>query len=218
MFTILLNAMPVGYQEPQEAFLWFIPLLIGVLIIVVATRPVKGNSLAILGMPEAGKTQFLRNLQGKTYSRYESTNGAVDYGDFEYVYGERRIKVTAGKDIGGSDENIKPYWKKMIEQNDIVVFIFDISRYRKDEKYKRLTNSRLDYIERHIGNKDWAIIASHLDKVNVSKGKEKELATEMQRCVKGKEYAKLFDLNFFICDLTDCGQFNTIVEKLFVEN
>lgn len=231
MFTILLNAIPVECQAPQEAVFWLPLLAIGaavlavtVIVIITAedseTEKLKGKTLAILGMPEAGKTQFLRNLQGKKYEKCESTNGAVNYEDFYYAHGERRIKIAPGKDIGGAEENIKPYWKKMIEENEIILFIFDISQYFSNDEYRKNTNARLDFINKKIGDKkEWAIIGSHVDKAKGEVKKEEKdntgALTLMRKYTEGKEYQRLIEKNFFARNLTDSKHFHIIISKLF---
>lgn len=223
MFTILLNATPV---ECQEAVLWWPILLIGAWIFIVfkpifsPTEELKGKTLAILGMPEAGKTQFLRNLQGKKYEKYESTNSAVNYEDFYYAHGERRIKIARGRDIGGAEENIKPYWKKMIEENEIILFIFDISQYFSNDDYREKTNARLDFINTKIEDKkEWAIIGSHVDKAKGKVEKEEkdntDALTQMRKYTEGKSYQRLIEKNFFACNLTDSENFRMIISKLF---
>lgn len=80
MINLILKTLEAPIYQQQESWFWLIPIAIGVaslgtLIIAGSgatdTEPFDGKSLAILGMEQAGKTQLLRNLQGKEYSKYE---------------------------------------------------------------------------------------------------------------------------------------------------
>lgn len=181
----------------------------------------QGTSLAILGMPEAGKTQFWKNLKGESYSAYETTNAEQAYTPFFYNYGDRKFRVGAGKDIGGAEENIRPYWEKLIEESKIVIFIFDVSKYLKEQDYQLQTNARLDFLYNKRGEftgsnqKKFAVIASHPDQVDKVELEGADLVTRMKSVVHGKPYAALFYQNCWTCNLTDPKDFSTITERLF---
>lgn len=216
----------VNQVEPQEALWWFIPALIGTafagtIISVVAslestdTKKIVGKSLGILGMPGAGKTFFLRNLQGKQYKRCdEQTTGAEDYDDFVFKHDGREIFICKGKDIGGNVENIKAYYEDFIKNRDICLFIFDIKKYIEQEKYRKDVNTRLDFINRHINNTShWAAIGTHVDQMEIEQGKS--IIDIVQGYVKDKPYSKLLSINFFACNLTNPKDMDFIVGKIF---
>lgn len=180
------------------------------------TPPPPSCSLVILGMPEAGKTQFWKNLKGERYTAYETTNAEQEYQPFDYVYGNRKIRINAGKDIGGSKFNIKPYWEDLMKTSDIAIFIFDVSKYLTDADYQGQVNARLDFFYRHVGQRKYAVIASHADKMSHGKpGEQATLVQQVQSLLEGKKYAPLFYRNFWTCNLTDPQDFRIITEKLF---
>lgn len=205
--------------EPQQAILPLIivPILVIWFIWVVSKKePTRGTSLVILGMPEAGKTQFWKNLKGERYTAYETTNAEQEYQPFDYVYGNRKIRINAGKDIGGSKFNIKPYWEDLMKTSDIAIFIFDVSKYLTDADYQGQVNARLDFFYRHVGQRKYAVIASHADKMSHGKpGEQATLVQQVQSLLEGKKYAPLFYRNFWTCNLTDPQDFRIITEKLF---
>lgn len=208
--------------EPQQALL---PFIIGgafllVAILWVATtwgdtkevKPVRGASLVILGMPSAGKTQFWKNLKGESYTAYETTNLVQEYKPFVY----KSIRIDVGKEIGGDLRNVETYWENLMQDCDIALFIFDVSKYLNDTTYLEEANVRFDFFYRHLGEKDYAIIASHPDKVGkVKQGEETDLVKRVQSLMKGKVYSSLFQSNFFVRNLTDPQDFHIITEKLF---
>lgn len=209
-------------DDAKELLRWGATLGLGGLIGKYLYDKYQGTSLAILGMAEAGKTQFWKNLKGEQYSAYETTMAEQQYKPFDYRYGNRTFRVGAGKDIGGADENFKAYWEQMLSEYKIVLFIFDASKYLKDESYQLLTNARLDFLcEKRNKLKDrkekkFAVIASHADQVDrVDLGEKADLVACLQTLVKGQPYAPLFYQNFWPCNLTDPTDFRTITEKLF---
>ena len=121
-------------------------------------KPLTGKSLGIIGMPGAGKTQFLRKLQGRPYTKYEQTSGAEDYEPFDFCHKGKTIRFQKGKDIGGNVENIKQYYDDFLNTKDICIFIFDINKYIDQTNYRNEVNSRLYFINRHLLSLDnWAL-------------------------------------------------------------
>ena len=216
-------------SQPQEAVFWFIPVLIGAAIgtaaIIIAaasedtnTEKVKGTSLGILGMPGAGKTLFLRNLQGRPYTKYEQTSGAEDYEPFDFCHKGKTIRIQKGKDIGGNVENIKQYYDDFLNTKDICIFIFDLNKYIDQTNYRNEVNSRLDFINRHLLILDksldkWAVIGTHVDQAKIEKGKS--IIDVVQGYVQGKPYARLFNTNFFARNITNKSDMDIIIDKLF---
>lgn len=215
----------VNQVEAQEAVWWFLPLLlgtafVGTVVTVVAssestdTKKTEGKSLGILGMPGAGKTLFLRNLQGKPYTRYEQTTGAEDYNSFTFMHQGRAISICKGKDIGGNAENIKVYYEDFLKNQDICLFIFDVKKYIEQEKYRNDVNARLDFINRHIKDmKYWAVIGTHVDQVKIEQGKS--IIDIVQGHMKNKPYSRLLSINFFARNLTDKKDMDFIIDKIF---
>jgi GTPase SAR1 family protein len=216
----------VNQVEAQEAVFWFPfifagALLVGTVAVIASsestdTKRTEGKSLGILGMPGAGKTLFLRNLQGKPYTRYEQTTGAEDYNRFDFTHKGRTISICEGKDIGGNAENIKVYYEDFLKNKDICLFIFDIKKYIdiEQEKYRNDVNARLDYIDRHIKDmKHWAIIGTHVDQAKIEQGKS--IIDIVQRHVKNKPYSRLLSMNFFARNLTNKKDMDFIIDKIF---
>ena len=181
-------------------------------IIVEDTEPVKGNSIAILGMQGAGKTQLLCNLQNKKYTQYTATIGSEDFKPFELNLGERNVLINAGKDIGGGIENCKIYYERLIDSSDAIFFLFDGQKYLSINDYKKDTMARLDFIYRKKGDKQVVIFATHKD---ISKSPKRDYQ-KIKESISDKEYSVLFDKNFIFLNLQEreeCIKF--LKEKLF---
>lgn len=133
-------------MEPQLAWLPFLWLL--GLFLVSASIFSDGKTyckMAVLGMTGAGKTLWYDFLCGTNFAG-QMTSGARDIPAFELNFGERKVEIKCGKDIGGYEENVRPYYKNLIESNDVILFFFDISKYVNDIQYKRTVEARLDYV------------------------------------------------------------------------
>uniref|UniRef100_A0AB33INX3 G domain-containing protein n=1 Tax=Prevotella sp. GTC17253 TaxID=3236793 RepID=A0AB33INX3_9BACT len=226
MLELLLSTFTLPEYQQQEAWFW-IPIAIAATIfatIIVAssdeteTSSLKGKTLGILGMPQAGKTQLLMTLQGKPYSQYEQTT-VNEYKEFPLVIGDtgRTIIIQPGQDIGGSEYNITAYYEEFLKNKDICVFLFDVQKYKDDINYRSQTNIRLDFINRHI--KKWpegcAIIGTHVDKAEIKE--DENIIAILQKFIEGKPYARLFNHNLFAYNLTNKTDIVKLKMKLFIE-
>ena len=226
MVELFLNTITVHSYHQQEAGIW-IPVLIAAAVLVrvltktepkePTTKKLIGKSIGVLGMMGAGKTQFLKNLQGEGQKykdeEYQGTN-IDDYPNFTCTIGEKQYEIKGGKDIGGEDYNIPPFYEKFLKEKDICIFVFDIQKYKDDPVYRKNTNARLDFINGKIKDaSECAIIGSHVDKVKIEKGQS--IITIIQKFVEGKDYARLLNINFFACNLTSEEDMNKLVNKLF---
>lgn len=176
----------------------------------------EGKTMVILGMPEAGKTQFYKTLKGESYDNQEAT-GIEEYEGFKFQIAERTIRVKAGKDIGGSQNYIAPYYKKFIKENDIIVFVFDIKRYVEDTTYAQDVRDRLDFVWRKLSEKadflavlrrcslfirrKFLLLGSHSDQLTSEQ--IKKAMESLHESTKDKEYQDMFRNNFFLLDLRD---------------
>lgn len=204
------------YQAIWPVILLGVGIFLASVIITIIfedTEPVKGNSIAILGMQGAGKTQLLCNLQNKKYSQYTATIGSEDFKPFKLNLGERNVLINAGKDIGGGIENCRIYYERLIDSSDAIFFLFDGQKYLSKDDYKKDTMARLDFIYRKKRNKQQvAIFATHKDKSNSPKRDYQKI----KESISDKEYSVLFEKNFIFLNLQEreeCIKF--LKEKLF---
>lgn len=214
--TVKILQYPMEVQEAAlPLVIWLIigvfALLAGI-IYATKTDPVKGTTMAVLGMQASGKTQFYKTLQNIKYTGYEATS-VNDYEGFDIKLSDRTIHIRKGIDIGGTEAYIKQYYKKMICDNEIVVFVFDVYRYLNDSSYSRNTNARFDFINRHRNEKSIVILGSHLD--NFPESKRKNIIEQVQQRNNGKDHAELFSVNFFTLDMRSKEAVQKVAEKIF---
>ena len=219
MFTFL--QITTTLQQPsevQEASVLITVLIVGAallfanVIYATITEIVRGKTLAVLGMQASGKTQFYKTLQNLEYTGYEATS-INEYKGFDIKLTDRTIHIQKGKDIGGTEAYIKQYYEKMITDNEVVVFVFDVYAYLNDGTYSRNTNARFDFINQHRNEKDIVILGSHLDKF--PKKERKAVIGKVQQMNKDKIYAGLFSVNFFVADIRNKDAVQEIAEKIF---
>ncbi|MGP1622849.1 GTPase domain-containing protein [Bacteroides heparinolyticus] len=219
-----LHTLPVVSLQ-QHAFIWFIPIIIAatataavaILIANSESTPssgVEGESIGVLGMPGAGKTQFLNNLRGKDYPEYTQTINETPYKSFKVKVNGREKTIKEGEDIPGNEYAVREYYERFLKEKDIVIFLFDAKKYKEDNKYQDASNARLDFINRHKkGDKSHFIIGTHVDQIKIRKGES--LLTIMQELIKGKDYEGLFHHNFSVRNLTDSKDFEELKEIIF---
>lgn len=170
----------------------------------------KVSKLGIIGMQESGKTTFLNNLRGlKTVFNPTSKE---NYKCFKFELSDgRTIHIDKGNDIGGAKNYMSEY-RQVIEESDVILYFFDVSKYLTNVDYKRECNSRLHHINVNIENKKIAIIASHSDFSQQSKN---ILTEEILNQVKDKKYSNLFNNAFFVVNLTERNQVINLIDKIF---
>ena len=194
------DVLLISEVATQEAVFWFIPIIalaalagVGnvILIRTITSIWVSGDHLgmAVLGMPESGKTTWYDYLL-KTNRSGMHTVDSVEIDGFKISFSDgKSVIVKKGKDIGGDAEKIPIYYSKMIENNDIVLFFLNIERYLGSMAYERDANSRLDFIyfswKEKKGDKDPSktvyLIMTHVDKVSNSKEAIEKVLNRMRR-------------------------------------
>lgn len=200
-------------QHQVEAWIWFIPLIIGAAVgggliggligvICALLFPVKGNTLAVLGMQGAGKTQFLSNLRNIDYNDYSATLGEEKYEKFTTTIGNREVTVEGGIDIPGGSDYIKDYYKVLVDKNEIVFFIFNSYNYLNDRDYRNETQARLDFIYDLIKGqeKSTMLFGTFADQFK-DDSERKDAYNRIKESVINKSYYPLFKSNYAILDM-----------------
>lgn len=206
-------------NEENLAILPFIPLALWILgvvflsgcIIIVRTT---GKKLAVLGMERAGKSTLYNMLRTGEPGTHLNTT-IEEYGEFTIK--DRKIKIKKGKDIGGGPEFIQ-YYEDLIKQNEIIIFVFNVSKYLNDLIYQRETKDRLDFVYRKSKeyNKEMnnlVMIASHID--ILSSDKQKTAMKEILNTISGKQYNEMFKNNFFVMNIVNNEHINKLKESIF---
>jgi len=206
---MIINPIPVWVYILAPTLIYFLKL------IGWFYRKVKGKRLAVLGMKGAGKTRFYRFLQKRPY--IEEETAIDDYEEFEYKTNDgKTIIIEKGKDIGGSEDYVRPLYENIIKDCDILVFCFDLKRYLSDSTYEKQVNVRFEFVcrkfkelKRSKGN--FVKIASHIDEIKDSNNAIKQFHSLLQK----KSYYKEFIYNFFPVDTTNRKDLEQIVNKIF---
>lgn len=196
--------------------LWILGVIFlgGCIITVYNAVKTTGKKLAVLGMERAGKSTLYNMLRtGEPGTPLNTT--IEEFGEFTIK--DRKIKIKKGKDIGGGPEFIQ-YYEDLIKQNDIIIFIFNVSKYLNNLIYQRDTKDRLDFIYRKSKeyNKEMnnlVMIASHVDLL--PSDKQKTAIKEILNTINGKQYNEMFKNNFFIISIINNEHINKLKEKIF---
>ena len=208
------------------------PILIPIIIIVASLagtgaymlsrpRKVKGASLAVLGMRDAGKTRFYRYLQGREYIQdIDEQTEKDEVEEFDLCLSNNHIiHIQKGHDYGGGRYFIKEYYEELVNKSDIVVFLFDIYKYFNDVEYQKETNSIAEIINRYNKKQSNIVkLATHLDyfKTDVRDKREiKKIKKDFNDKISDKKYWRILDFNFYIVDMTNKEQLKAIVDKIF---
>lgn len=161
----------------------------------------KEIGLAVLGMPQSGKTLWLDYL--RDHERLEEIQTSYEeYEEFAfYTKSNRKITIKSGEDIGGTDFYINDYEDK-IKKNNVIMFFFDSKKYTADAEYQRAVNARLALIERKMDkSKLLYIVMTYLDSWDNKEQGLKEIIPVVQK-KKFKNFFKGKNL-FFINTCSD---------------
>lgn len=172
------------------------------------------KKIAVLGMQESGKTQFLKTLQGVPYAYYSQTS-EDEYDEFSVTLNSgRSIKIGSGTDIGGAVHFIERY-KKIASGCDAVILVFDVYKFKNDSSYNFDTRCRFDFFKNGIDISDdkKVVIGSFADKFTTDEEKTKaqSYVYEQLRSV----YPNIEAHNFFMRDMRDRNQIMEVINKIF---
>ena len=227
-FLFILSICHPAYQQQAIIpLLWVIVAAIDVITLTWATcaifsgdpKPIKGKSLAVLGMQGAGKTHFLANIRNIPYENTSTISGEK-FKQFNLIIGNRQVVVNEGIDIPGGEEAIREYYVKLIKENEIVFFLFDSFKYINEREYRENTQNRLDFIYRHSSdsnNCSVILFGTFLDHFS-SDDERNNARASIKNSVSGKVYSQMFmDNRFFMLDMRNKDVLkNNILNKIFV--
>ena len=213
----------------QEAIapIWLVGMAIAALAVLIGggiivsrkTTKVKGCKIAVLGMQGAGKTQLYNMLRGK-YNCEPTTTGEEIYKEFTIKLADNReVRICKGIDIGGLESLIQKNYKKMISENEIIIFIFKINKYLNDSEERRSVNARFDFLYNEAINKGMdidnniVVLGSFFDKLG--KLEKINAADNFRKIVNNKEYSVLFNTNVFFLNITEKGDVDDVANKIF---
>ena len=157
-------------------------------------RTFNGRRITLLGLKNAGKSQFLRSLGCE--DAIPGTDSQREYYKwFKVVYPSKTIYVKAGYDIGGGLDLFRDYFSKAIRNSNYPLFLVDIQKFLEEgddnDSYQQAVLDRLDYINSHIPRKSLnkiAIILTHADLVHQPEG---QLITKFQEVTRKKVFSSL---------------------------
>lgn len=200
--------------QVSEAIVWFAPIVLWALVAVLGGKLIgsiwdKGKKIgmAVLGMKQSGKTTWYNHLTGD--NRVSQTYDSVDIKEIFLKFPDgKEARIKEGKDIGGDEGNVSVYYRKMIENNEVVLFFFNAYDYLNDIKYKREVNGRLEYVKRHLGDKMLCYIMTYADKLPDKNGS----LNEILNVLKERDLFKM-QKGYFLVNATDKNE----LEKLTIE-
>lgn len=204
----------------SEAILWFIPIiawgLLGALGGALIGRLIgsiwdKGRKIgmAVLGMKQSGKTTWYNYLTGD--NRVAQTYDSVRIKEIFLKFPDgKEARIKEGVDIGGDEGNVTEYYKKMIDNNEVVLFFFSAYDYLNDNEYRRVVNGRLDYIKRHLGDKYFYYIMTYADKIPDREG----ALSKILDVLKEEDFFKM-QKGYFLINATDKKELEDLSTVIF---
>lgn len=193
-------------------------LLGGAAVIIFSDPPAEpipqAKKIAVLGMQQSGKTQFLKTLQNIPYSTYlQSTE--VEYDEFSVTLPNgKEIKIASGTDLGGAEHFINRY-NRISSGCDAVIFVFDVYKFKNDADYRLNTRARIEYFrDMSVSNSRKVVMGSFADKFSSDEDKVK--AQDFVYSNIGDIYPDIKAHNFFMKDMRNRDQILDVCGKLFV--
>lgn len=246
MLTTILTSVELGskvielnnYYEPQQAAWWFIPAIIVAviglfsLIIIISGdsgpdvfKDEKSVDLAILGPNEAGKTTLWNFFKGRPASKvYQETDGkvalsfvasSIKWNAVKPDEPEEKLRFT-GYDINGNGDFIRTDWEKLIENSNMIIFVFNSYKYLNNVGYQRDINQRMQFVYSTVrkqtdGKKRgiW-LLGSYADKL----GNKKKDWESIIGIIKTKPYCDISHNNACV-NLTNEDELKEYYKKIF---
>lgn len=142
-----------------------IPIIIGAALItgpvIISTLPEptkkklrECKKIAVLGERGSGKTTFWNGLRGmRTSGAYSQTIGRQIIESFDINVHGRIVTIEKGTDIGGGDDNVLPYYSKLLSGGETVLFylVSAVDLMRNPEKCSLVNVTRLRTCRNALG-------------------------------------------------------------------
>lgn len=244
MLTTILTSLEVSskvielnnYYEPQQAVWWFIPpiiIILGLLSLIIISgdsgpkifKNEKSVDLAILGPNEAGKTTLWNFFKGRPASKvYKETDGkvALSFVASSIVWNavkldepEEKLRFT-GYDINGNGDFIRTDWEKLIENSNMIIFVFNSYKYLNSVDYQRDINQRMQFVYSTVCKQTdrkkrgiW-LLGSYADKL----GNKKKDWESIIGIIKTKPYCDISHNNACV-NLTNEDELKEYYKKMF---
>ena len=173
------------------------------------------KGIAILGTKGSGKTTLLNVLRGKSYEKPDVTS----YDQYkEFVYKKQNgnsVTIRQGVDIGGGT-SFRIHYESMIENADVVFFLFDISKWKISEEERREIRSRLQFVtEKCIKNHKFLVtLLTHPDLLNTAEIKTILSQYKSDICERdcGSYKAAVVDYPFVPLNVTDESSVKQLID------
>ncbi|MFD2891195.1 GTPase domain-containing protein [Flavobacterium chuncheonense] len=169
--------------------------------------------VSVLGPSSSGKTTLHNFLRNTSYR--DATIGHNDLDKVVIKKDSKKITIKKGKDIAGTEQAVKAYYKDEIKLSDFCFFIFDSYLVLRNETYSKEVNARLNFINkfcRNINKEDIKIIliASHFDKLRDEQTNKKLIWEKISKIAsEGKINKPIY------IDLTNKNQLDILKKELF---
>jgi len=217
----ILNEDFLANAEPQQAIVWFVPVIIAVAaavagIIIFAdgpSKPIVGTSICVLGQKESGKTTFLNWLRYDKFTETYTQTSNTEYEKFKYETKNTIYEIASGKDIGG-DNSYKSLYETLINKNEICIFVFDVAKFLKDPAYRQETWDRADLIYHFRSDRTKRhTIGTHFN--NTDSKDVNEIANKVVKLSENKRFKDMFAFNFTVVDFAKRDSFKGCVKRIF---
>lgn len=204
-------------EDALEALLKPVAVLLDWVFYEPPTIPVNAKKIAVLGMQESGKTQFLKTLQNIPYSNYLETS-EKEYESFDVTFPNgKTVKIESGIDIGGSDSlRFVGRYKEIAAGCDAVILVFDIYKFQNNDDYRLFTTSRFQFLHDglDVPEEKKVVIGSFADKYTTEEEKLKAQKFVYEKL--SDVYPKISAHNFFMRDMRDRNQILEVLQKVFL--
>lgn len=239
MLTTILTSLEVSskvielnnYSELQQAAWWFIPaIIVAIIDLFSLVIIISGDSasdtfknersvdLAILGPNEAGKTTLWNFFKGRPASKvyYETDDKEkISFVASCTIWNAVKLRFK-GRDINGNGDFIRTDWEKLIENSNMIIFVFNSYEYLNSIDYQRDINQRMQFVYSTVckqtdeKKRDIWLLGSYADKL----GNKKKDWERIIGIIKTKPYCDISHNNACV-NLTNEDELKEYYKKIF---
>lgn len=197
---------------------WILWILISKLIDFLYS-PEKDTNITILGTQGAGKTTLWRAITESNES-VKPTIGIEKIEEKTITINGIERRIRGGQDISGGADNVRSEYKRLIEKNEFIIFIFNVKDFLESKDMNEDVLIRISVVLKYLdySSKRLHIIGSHADELTKSLRKRMKIKEEVVKSIQ-RELPKSINLNenLTLLNLTNKEEVKTYIKKvLFV--
>lgn len=177
--------------------------------------PEQNTNITVLGTQGAGKTTLWRAITGSNES-VKPTIGIEEIEEATITINDITRRIRGGQDISGGEDNVRSEYKRLIEKNEFIIFIFNVKDFFESKDMNEDVLMRISVVLKYLDDrKSLHIIGSHADELTKSLRKRMKMREDVVKRIQ-RELPKSINLNnnLTLLNLTNKEEIDTYINEV----